>query len=93
MAHRQWCRPAEGSLRRNADFATAAAIDRGTIAAGILAEPFIAAAGGSVRAVAKPYDFVAKIFMQNCWFTSRAWLAKNGATAHKLASCAYETAR
>jgi NitT/TauT family transport system substrate-binding protein len=49
------------------------AIERGTIAAAILPEPFLASATqkGSIRSLANPNIYIAPRFLLGAWFTSR----------------------
>ncbi len=69
------------------------ALLRGTVAAAIVSEPFITAAGTDIRRFAKPYDAVAKSFYITGWFAKQAWLGDNAATARKLTQAVYEAAR
>jgi NitT/TauT family transport system substrate-binding protein len=73
--------------------AMAAAVQRGTVAAAHIGEPFLSAAGTSVRRLGSPYDAVAKKFVISDWFATRSWLAANPATVKRLAELIYETAR
>jgi NitT/TauT family transport system substrate-binding protein len=73
--------------------AMAAAIERGTVAAGHIGEPFLSAAGATVRRLASPYDAVAKKFVISDWFATRSWLAANPATVKRFAELIYDTAR
>jgi NitT/TauT family transport system substrate-binding protein len=70
------------------------AIVRGTIAAGVVVEPELSTvADDGVMPLAKVYDFCAKQFYINSWFAKRDWLTANAATARKLQTAIYETAR
>jgi NitT/TauT family transport system substrate-binding protein len=69
------------------------ALGRGTIAAALLSEPFITAAGGDVRVLGKAFDAIAKSFYISAWFTTRDWLAKNPEAARRLVQAVDETAR
>jgi NitT/TauT family transport system substrate-binding protein len=71
----------------------AGALDRGAIAAALITEPSLSAAGPDVRVFAKPYDSVAKQFISGYWFTTRAWLAANGESAKRFVGAIYDTAR
>jgi NitT/TauT family transport system substrate-binding protein len=73
--------------------AMAAAIQRGTVAAGHVGEPFLSAAGTTVRRLGSPYDAVAKKFLISDWFATRSWLSGNTATVRRLAEVIYDTAR
>lgn len=70
-----------------------AAVERGTVAAAHFGEPFLSAAGSSLRRFAKPYDAVAKRFLISDWFTTRGWLAADPALAKRLTDAIYTTAR
>ena len=69
------------------------ALQRGTIAAAAISEPFLSNAKNDVRAFGKPYDAVADRFLISQWITTRAWLAKNAAGAKRFTTAIYETAR
>lgn len=68
------------------------ALQRGTVAAAIVSEPFISGAGDAIRPLAKPYDAVAKSFYICSWFAERPWLAANRDTARKLTRAIYQSA-
>jgi NitT/TauT family transport system substrate-binding protein len=70
-----------------------AALARGTIAAGIIAEPSLAAALDDVRILARPMDLVGNSMMIAGWFTAKDWLQKNPGLAHTFAQTIYQTAR
>ena len=69
------------------------ALDRGTVAAAFLAEPFLSVNRADLRVVASAYDQIAKDFYIAAWFTSRDWAAKNPDAAKRLLQAIYETAR
>jgi NitT/TauT family transport system substrate-binding protein len=69
------------------------ALLRGTVAATIVSEPLISAAGSDIRHFAKPYDAVGKVFYINSWFAKQSWLMENGAAARKLTQAIYDAAR
>lgn len=73
--------------------AMAAAIERGTVAAGHIGEPFLSASGTTLRRLGSPYDAVAKKFAISDWFATRSWLTANPATAKRFADAIYDTAR
>lgn len=74
--------------------AMTAAIQRGTVAAGIISEPFLSAAPKQgVIAFAKVYDACAKQFYINSWFANEAWLHQNDSLVRKLVSAIYDAAR
>ncbi len=72
-----------------------AALDRGTIAAGMIAEPSLSAGlrANTVRIFGKAFDAVAKQFMITATFATNDWVHKNADTARKLAQAIYETGR
>ena len=74
-------------------FATVpAALSRGTIAAGVVGEPFLSQAKG-VRRLAQTFTAIGRSFYFNCWFAKKDWLDANAETAHKLAGALYEAGR
>lgn len=68
-------------------------LERGTIAAALLAEPFLTAAAAETRQLAKTYDSVGKEFYITAWFTSRDWIKRNPDLARRFRSAIYDTAR
>jgi NitT/TauT family transport system substrate-binding protein len=62
------------------------------IDAGILIEPFIAAAGDEVASIATIDDYVAKRFLATGWFASDAWLAAHPDVAAKYLAVMKQTA-
>jgi NitT/TauT family transport system substrate-binding protein len=73
--------------------AMAAAVERGTVAAAHIGEPFLSAAGTSVRHLTAPYDAVGKQFLISNWFATRSWLAANPTTLKRVVEVIYDTAR
>jgi NitT/TauT family transport system substrate-binding protein len=72
----------------------AAALERGTVAAAMIAEPSLSKGlKGSVRIFGKAFDGIAKQFMITATFGTNDWIRKNAETAKKLADVIYETAR
>jgi NitT/TauT family transport system substrate-binding protein len=69
------------------------ALQRGTLAAAFLAEPFLSANRPDLRVIASAYDAIAKDFYIGAWFTTRDWAAKNPDAVKRLAAAIYETAR
>jgi len=69
------------------------AVARGTVAAAVIVEPFIAATSGDVRTFAKPLDALAPEFLLSGWFTTTAWLKANPQLARRFVSVIYDTAR
>jgi NitT/TauT family transport system substrate-binding protein len=70
-----------------------AAVARGTVAAAHVGEPFLSAAGTTVRRLAAPYDAVGKRFVISDWFATRSWLETNPVAMKRLAGVIYATAR
>jgi NitT/TauT family transport system substrate-binding protein len=54
-----------------------AALERGTIAAGNVAEPELSAQRSRYRVLGYSYSAVAKRFAQTGWFASKSWIAQN----------------
>lgn len=74
--------------------AVPAAVQRGTVAAGMLSEPNLSRAGEyDLIPFGKAFDACAKFFYVDCWFSTRDWLAKNADVAHRLAGAIYDGAR
>lgn len=71
----------------------APSLERGTVSAAFLAEPFLSSAKDQVRWLGKAYDAIAKQFFIAAWFASRDWLANNAAVAKRLQTAIYESAR
>lgn len=71
----------------------APSLQRGTVSAAFLAEPFLSSAKDELRWLGKAYDAIAKRFFIAAWFASRDWLASNAPTAKRLQAAIYDTAR
>lgn len=74
------------------------ALQRGTIDAGLLSEPFVTEAKGAIRAVGYPFDAAAdrsqhKQFCVSVWYASKAWIDADRARARKALTAIYDTAR
>jgi len=69
------------------------ALNRGTLNAAFVSEPFLSETKGSVRAVANAYDAIGKAFLINSCYTSRSWIAQNGPTVKRLTEALDETVR
>ena len=75
-------------------FATVpAALARGTIAAGVVGEPFLSGAHAEVRHLAETFTAIGRSFYFNCWFAKKDWLDANAGVARKLAGVLYEAGR
>jgi ABC-type nitrate/sulfonate/bicarbonate transport system substrate-binding protein len=71
-----------------------AALERGTVAAAMIAEPSLSAAThSSARIFGKAFDAIAPQFMVTAIFGNNDWLRKNPDLARKLSDVLYETAR
>lgn len=98
MSVNEWLRQGGADLTKVKIFelpfaAMVPAIERGTVGAAFLAEPFLSGAHDELRTLASTYDVIAKQFYIGAWFASRDWLAKNGETARRLVEALYDTAR
>jgi NitT/TauT family transport system substrate-binding protein len=69
------------------------ALDRGTIAAAFLAEPFLSGNRSDLRILASTYDTIAKQFYIGAWFSSRDWMTGNADLSRRLTQALYDTAR
>ncbi|HEV8021235.1 MAG TPA: ABC transporter substrate-binding protein [Candidatus Lustribacter sp.] len=70
----------------------APALARGTVAAGLLGEPFTSEYAADVRAIGYPYAAIAPAFYTGVWVARRAYLAAHGPVARKLVATLYATA-
>ena len=72
--------------------AMATAIERGTIDAATINEPFLTPAKiDKVRVLADPYDSIAPRFMISCWCATADWVKKNTPTAKAFVNAMRET--
>lgn len=71
----------------------AAALQRGTVDAAHLGEPFLTENKATVRAVGNPNATVAPLYYIFAWFARRDWLTANAEPAHRLAAVLYEAGR
>ena len=69
------------------------ALARGAVAAVTLGEPVFTAASPDVRILATPYDAIGNEFLICGWFSTRDWVSKNAADAHRFSNVIYDTAR
>jgi NitT/TauT family transport system substrate-binding protein len=69
-----------------------AALKRGTIAAGVISEPSLAASLDDVRVLSKPFELIARRLMIGGWFATSEWQKKNMAAARAFAGVIYATA-
>lgn len=70
----------------------APALARGTVAAGLLGEPFTSEYAADVRAIGYPYAAIAPAFYTGVWVARRAFLAAHAPLARKLVATLYATA-
>ena len=71
------------------------AVAAGRVDAAQISEPALDAAvkAGGMKAIAAPYDAIAKRFLLAGWFTTTAWAEKHSDLAKKFAAVMLETAR
>ena len=72
--------------------AMAAAIERGTIAAASIAEPFISQLPPDVKIFANPNEALGR-YAISVWFATAPWIANNTALARRLTATIYDVAR
>jgi NitT/TauT family transport system substrate-binding protein len=72
--------------------AVAAAIQRGTVAAAMISEPFLSTIGDGVAHLGNAFDACAPHFYINCWVGNRDWLMKNAETARRIKKATYAAA-
>ena len=73
--------------------ATVAALQRGTIDAGLIGEPFLVQNKLIIRDIGHPFDAIGNEFAISVWYASRAWVDENRARARRFVDAIYETAR
>ena len=61
-----------------------AALERGTVDAAMLAEPFLGASRKNTRVLGKAYGSVGKIWLIAGWMATRDWIAQNPDTVRKF---------
>ena len=77
---------------------TLPALQRGTMDAGLLSEPFVTFGKGLVRSVGSPFDAAAdlaanKQFCVSVWYASKTWFEADPARARAVVAAIYDTAR
>jgi NitT/TauT family transport system substrate-binding protein len=77
---------------------TLPALQRGTMDAGLLSEPFVTFGKGQVRAVGSPFDAAANLaankqFCVSVWYASKPWFEADPARARVAVAAIYDTAR
>lgn len=70
-----------------------AALERGTVAAAMVAEPFLSDARNDLRVLGNAYDTVSKAFYISTFMAQRTWLTANPDVARRLRQALYDTAR
>ena len=68
------------------------AMEQGRIAAALLPDPQLSAAGSRVRSLGKPYDAIAKTFLASVWYTTRDWASQNPLSVRKFVQAMAEAA-
>ena len=71
----------------------AAALTRGTIDAGVIGEPFITGAKGSVRMLAPAFDVMGPHWSVSVWFSSVDYIRANRPLIRRYMDVAYQTAK
>jgi NitT/TauT family transport system substrate-binding protein len=69
------------------------AMQKGSIDAGLTAEPFITPVKDQIRDVGHPYDAIAKEFLLGVWYANKSWVDADRERARKAVAAIYETAR
>ncbi len=72
--------------------AMAAAIERGTVAAGTTTEPNLAAASDQVRVLGYVYDAVGNPLLVTAWFATEDWIRTNADVARRVVAALRESA-
>jgi NitT/TauT family transport system substrate-binding protein len=77
---------------------TLPALQRGTMDAGLLSEPFVTFGKGLVRSIGSPFDAAAdlaanKQFCVSVWYASKTWFEADPARARAVVAAIYDTAR
>jgi NitT/TauT family transport system substrate-binding protein len=74
------------------------ALQRGTVDAALLSEPFVTFGKGMIKSAGSPYDAAAdlakaKQFCVSVWYASKPWIEADPARARRAVEAIYETAR
>lgn len=69
------------------------ALDKSSVAAALLSEPFISFSKNTTRVLGKVFDSISKSFYITAWFARRDWLLANPGIAERIAQSAYGIAR
>jgi NitT/TauT family transport system substrate-binding protein len=70
-----------------------AALQRGTVAAALMVDPFLTVAGAQVRLLANPVDAIGTRLVSTGWFSTADWIAQNQPAAKAYADVMADTAR
>ena len=73
--------------------AIAEALNRGTIDAGVIGEPFITRAKGTIRQMATPFEVMGPHWSISCWFSTVDYIRANRPLIKRLMDVAYQTAK
>jgi NitT/TauT family transport system substrate-binding protein len=70
-----------------------AAVLRGTVDAGLLAEPYYTPVKDQFRDIGHPFDSISKEFLVSAWFANHSWVEADHERAKKVIAAIYETQR
>lgn len=70
-----------------------AAVLRGTVDVGLLAEPYYTPVKEQFRDIGHPYDAISKEFLVSAWFASHSWVEADHERAKRAIAAIYETQR
>lgn len=70
-----------------------AAVARGTVDAGLLAEPYYTPVKDQYRDIGHPYDAISKEFLVSAWFANHSWVEADHERAKRAIAAIYETQR
>ena len=69
------------------------ALQRGTIDAAVIGEPFITPNRNDIRDLGRPLDAIGKEFMMSAWFAARSRIEADRERARRVVAAIYDTAR
>lgn len=70
-----------------------ASVLRGTVDAGLLAEPYYTPVKNEFRDIGHPFDAISKEFLVSAWFASRSWVEADHERAKRVIAAIYDTQR
>jgi NitT/TauT family transport system substrate-binding protein len=70
-----------------------AAMQKGSIDAGLLSEPFITPVRSEIRDVGHPFDAIGKEFLLSVWYANKAWIEADRERGRKVVAAIYDAAR